>query len=77
MSEMGQRLWSDQEFAAAKIDQIPAKRFGNITEITVLILFLGSDQAAFVNGSIIGIDGGLFAGSPDSGQHRWPDSDSG
>jgi NAD(P)-dependent dehydrogenase (short-subunit alcohol dehydrogenase family) len=72
MSEMGQRLWSDPEVAATKTDQIPAKRFGNITEITDLILFLVSDHAAFVNGSIIGIDGGLFAGRPASGHTRWP-----
>lgn len=72
MSDMGRRLWSDSEVSAAKTDQIPAKRFGNISEITDLILFLVSDHAAFINGAVIGIDGGLFAGRPASGQLSWP-----
>ena len=72
MSDMGRRLWSDSEVSAAKTDQIPAKRFGNTTEITDLILFLDSDHAAFINGAVIGIDGGLFAGRPASGQPSRP-----
>lgn len=72
MSEMGQRLWGDPAVTAAKTDLIPAKRFGDIDEITDLILFLVSDHAAFVNGSVIGIDGGLFAGRPATGHPEWP-----
>lgn len=72
MSEMGRRLWSDPGVTAAKIDLIPAKRFGDIDEIADLILFLVSDHAAFIDGSVIGIDGGLFAGRPAPGRPAWP-----
>lgn len=71
MSEMGQRLWNDPAVIAAKTDSIPAKRFGDVGEIADLILFLVSDHAAFINGSIIGIDGGLFAGRPAPGRQGW------
>jgi NAD(P)-dependent dehydrogenase (short-subunit alcohol dehydrogenase family) len=68
LSEMGRRLWSDPDVTAAKTDLIPAKRFGEINEIADLVLFLVSDHAAFVNGAVIGIDGGLFAGRPAPGR---------
>jgi NAD(P)-dependent dehydrogenase (short-subunit alcohol dehydrogenase family) len=72
MSEMGQRLWNDPAVVAAKTDVIPAKRFGDVDEIAELTLFLVSEHAAFINGSIIGIDGGLFAGRPAPGRQGWP-----
>ena len=71
MSEMGRRLWNEPDVVAAKTDLIPAKRFGEIEEIADLILFLVSDHAAFINGAVIGIDGGLFAGRPAPGRPDW------
>lgn len=40
------------------IDLIPAKRFGTLEEVVGPVLFLSSDQASFINGQVIYIDGG-------------------
>lgn len=39
--------------------QIPAGRFGNVSEIAKAIVFLASDEAAFTVGSELVIDGGM------------------
>jgi NAD(P)-dependent dehydrogenase (short-subunit alcohol dehydrogenase family) len=41
------------------VDQIPAKRFGQQEEVAELAVFLASDQAKFMNGTAIPIDGGF------------------
>lgn len=38
---------------------IPEKRFGHPSEITEAILFLASTAASYVNGAVLGVDGGL------------------
>jgi NAD(P)-dependent dehydrogenase (short-subunit alcohol dehydrogenase family) len=38
---------------------IPERRFGRPEEITAAILFAASPEASYLNGSIIGVDGGL------------------
>lgn len=40
-------------------DSIPMKRFGNDYEVADLAVFLASDEANFMNGAIIPIDGGF------------------
>ena len=41
------------------VDQIPARRFGQQEEVAELAVFLASDQAKFMNGTAIPIDGGF------------------
>ena len=38
---------------------IPLKRFGQAEEIAKVCVFLGSDLSSYVNGQVIGVDGGL------------------
>jgi len=38
---------------------VPAKRFGNASEIAHAVVFLASDEAAFTVGSELLIDGGM------------------
>ncbi|MFB7642391.1 SDR family NAD(P)-dependent oxidoreductase [Peribacillus butanolivorans] len=41
------------------VDNIPARRFGQQEEVAELAVFLASDQAKFLNGTAIPIDGGF------------------
>ena len=47
----------------ARIDlesQIPLRRIGNTKDISELVFFLASDEAAYITGQTISVDGGLF-----------------
>ena len=48
-----------QEFVDANI---PMKRVGTPEEVASVVLFLSSDDAIYVNGAVIPVDGGLTAG---------------
>jgi 3-oxoacyl-[acyl-carrier protein] reductase len=41
---------------------IPAKRLGTPTEVANVVAFLMSDQADYVTGQVIGVNGGLGVG---------------
>ncbi len=42
------------------VKQIPAGRFGKPEEVAALVDFLASDEAAYITGQVISINGGLF-----------------
>ena len=44
----------------AFIDLIPAKRFGTVEEIARAVKFLLSDEASYITGQVINVNGGLF-----------------
>ena len=48
------------ERAPAMAQSIPMKRFGTPAEIANVVLFLASDEAAYVSGELYIADGGLF-----------------
>ena len=39
---------------------IPARRFGKAEEVAALVDFLASDEAAYITGEVININGGLY-----------------
>lgn len=38
---------------------IPAKRFGEVNELAAAVVFLASQQASYVNGTLLSVDGGI------------------
>ena len=42
------------------INQIPLNRLGNSEDVAKLIMFLASDEASYITGQTISIDGGLL-----------------
>ncbi len=52
-------LKENPEHAKKYLDErVPLKRFGEIDEVTDIVVFLSSDNASFFQGSIIQVDGG-------------------
>ncbi|TFG60286.1 MAG: SDR family oxidoreductase [Spirochaetales bacterium] len=43
-----------------QVKQIPLNRFGSGGEVAALVKFLASDEAGYITGEIIGIDGGML-----------------
>jgi 3-oxoacyl-[acyl-carrier protein] reductase len=56
------------DFAGSWARLTPLRRIGTPHDVASAVEFLLSDQASFINGQTLGVDGGLFM------QPRWPDS---
>jgi len=52
-----------KERMAAMVADRPMKRFGTVDEVAAIALMLASDDAAYMTGSEVMLDGGLLAGS--------------
>jgi NAD(P)-dependent dehydrogenase (short-subunit alcohol dehydrogenase family) len=48
---------------AAMVADTPLKRFGTVEEVAAIALLLASEDASYMTGSEIHLDGGLLAGS--------------
>lgn len=55
------RVLHTQEFRQTFTDAIPMKHYGTVDEIAATVSFLASDGAAYVNGTVIPVDGGFLA----------------
>ena len=49
-----------EKVVARFLERLPAGRLGRPEEVAVVYLFLASDLASFINGAVVGVDGGLL-----------------
>ena len=56
---LAETLGSKEEAHRAFVSRQPAGRFGTVEEVAALCAFLASDEAAFITGQAINIDGGI------------------
>jgi 3-oxoacyl-[acyl-carrier protein] reductase len=52
--------WVPPAELAAALARIPARRLGTPEEVAAVYVFLASDLASFINGAVVGVDGGLL-----------------
>jgi 3-oxoacyl-[acyl-carrier protein] reductase len=60
MSETGK---SEQEVMNFWLENIPLGRFGNPEDLANLVVFLASEKASYITGTVIQVDGGFVKSS--------------
>ena len=75
-SRTEERLLSDQQEARGCLDPYLVGRWGRPEDVAFAALYLASDEAAFVTGAVLAVDGGLTCQSPEattrpSFRRRW------
>jgi len=53
-------VWQDERVRDINLRQVPMRRFGSPWEVARVAAFLASDDASYVTGVIIPVDGGLI-----------------
>jgi 3alpha(or 20beta)-hydroxysteroid dehydrogenase len=60
-TEMFHSAFRDREAMARRLERVPLKRMGTVAEIVSAVLYLASDDASYVTGSELVVDGGALA----------------
>jgi NAD(P)-dependent dehydrogenase (short-subunit alcohol dehydrogenase family) len=58
--ETRKRLWADETVREALLRKIPLRRFGREEEIARACAYLVSDDAAYITGDVLALDGGAW-----------------
>ena len=51
--------WENDKIRQINLSQIPMRRFASPMEVATVAAFLASDEASYINGAILPVDGGL------------------
>ena len=57
-----QAMLNDPERRAERLGEVPLGRLASATDVANALVYLASDEASFINGAAIPVDGGLTAG---------------
>jgi len=60
-TEMLHSAMSDPEVLRRRLERVPLRRMGTVDEVVAAVLFLASDDASYVTGSELVVDGGALA----------------
>ena len=60
-TEMFHRAFADREAMQRRLDRVPLRRMGTVAEVVSAVLYLASDEASYITGSELVIDGGALA----------------
>jgi NAD(P)-dependent dehydrogenase (short-subunit alcohol dehydrogenase family) len=55
-------MLKDPECRAERLGEVPLGRLASSTDVANALVYLASDEASFINGAAIPVDGGLTAG---------------
>lgn len=61
-TDMLDRFTGNEDNKAGLLSTVPMKRAGHVEELAGAIVFLASDQAAYMTGHVLSVDGGKSAG---------------
>jgi L-xylulose reductase len=61
MTEMGILAWSDPQKATPVLNRIPLGKFAEVDDVVNAVMYLLSDQAKFITGVTLPVDGGYLA----------------
>lgn len=61
VTDMNRDTMEDPRVSGALLTKIPLRRFGKANEIAAAVVFLASDEASYMTGSVLTMDGGWTA----------------
>jgi cyclopentanol dehydrogenase len=61
-TEQVRKMLQDPERRAERVGEIPLGRLAAVEDVAAAFVYLASDEAAFLNGVSLPVDGGLTAG---------------
>ena len=59
MTDMGREHWSEPSVAGPYLKRIPLGRFAEVSDVVSATMFLLSDEASFLSGVFLNVDGGM------------------
>jgi glucose 1-dehydrogenase len=63
-TDMNKEIIENEQKRDQKVNEIPIKRFAHPQEISKVALFLASEDASYITGAMIPVDGGLMLSRP-------------
>ena len=56
---LARQAWEDERVREINLRQVPMRRFASPWEVATVAAFLASDEASYITGAILPVDGGL------------------